>query len=143
MSLVKWTPSLAVGVEAIDTQHQELFRRIEVVIEALQTGRDAGEVRGLLTFLEEYVQYHFQAEEAEMVRTLYPGFAQHRGEHQEFIRDLNLLLAEYARNGQSAHFAVRVNNRVGIWLVNHVMRSDRALGLHLKQWAARERSGTG
>ena len=48
--LVKWTPEYAVGVEEIDRQHQELFSRINDLLEACQRGEGKQEVGKVLSF---------------------------------------------------------------------------------------------
>ena len=41
---ITWDPNLAVGHQAMDDQHRELFRRIDALLEASRTGKSTGEV---------------------------------------------------------------------------------------------------
>jgi hemerythrin-like metal-binding protein len=62
----EWEPSLAVGHEVIDAQHQELFKRVNTLLEACKAGRGKEEILGVMEFLEAYIGEHFRAEEQEM-----------------------------------------------------------------------------
>ncbi len=73
---LEWTPDLSVGVEEIDEQHRELFRRAERLIATLRCG-DRGEVLPLLAYLDEYVAHHFSAEERLMREVRYPALEEH------------------------------------------------------------------
>lgn len=133
MAPLEWSSSLQIGVEDIDNQHKEILGRINSLMLSMQAGKGAEQIGALLEFLTDYVKHHFAAEEKLMAELLYPGFEQHRGEHAEFVRDLATLKGEYEAEGASSHFAVKVNSRVGVWFVSHIMRSDRAIGTFLRR----------
>ena len=127
-----WDESLEIGYALIDAQHRELFRRVDALLEAIRSGRSAGELGQLLAFLGDYVVTHFRTEEALMEERDYPGRATHLAQHADFIRDLALLREEYAREGGTALLVVRVNARVTRWLFEHIARTDRKLGTFLR-----------
>lgn len=135
MPFIEWTQALSVDVDVIDGQHRELFVRVNALVDAMSTGSGQAEMTDLVQFLADYVRIHFAAEEGLMAETLYPGFEQHRGEHAEFERDFAALSAEFSREGPKAHLLVKLNNRVCLWLVSHIKRSDLALGRFLKRHA--------
>lgn len=128
---IAWDPALAVGVVEIDEQHQELFRRVDALLEAVQARRSAAEAASLLQYLDDYVVTHFSAEEALMKGHHYPGLAAHQAEHGRFVEDLAGLRREYDRDGPTALLVIRVNARVAQWLFEHINRADRAFGAFL------------
>ena len=67
--MVSWDPSLAVGNAEIDGQHQELFRRVDQLLRALQLGSVNAEVERVMAFVGDYVHLHFRSEEALMQRS--------------------------------------------------------------------------
>ncbi len=85
--MLKWTSALSVGIEEIDVQHQELFRRAERLLAGLHQG-EPEEIGGLIDFLHEYAVVHFGAEEAAMRAASFPGYVRHKAEHDRFIGDL-------------------------------------------------------
>lgn len=135
---VAWDPQLAVGQAQIDAQHQELFRRIAGLLEAIQLGRGGDELQRVLAFLGEYVHLHFGAEEALMVQHGYPQRTEHLEQHREFIRGLADLKQELSRQGPTAELAAHVGGRLVDWLREHIAATDLALGTWL---SAQQRAG--
>lgn len=133
MSLIEWTSKLSVGVDLIDAQHQEIFKRINALVEAMKGGQGQAMVPGLLDFLEDYVKEHFAEEEELMLKNLYPGFEPHKGEHAEFVRDIARLRAQFTTEGATPAFTVAFNNRVCVWIISHIMRSDLAMATYLSK----------
>ncbi len=125
-----WTPALSVGIEEIDDQHRELFRRAERLLEGLRRG-EPEEIGGLLDFLHAYVVEHFGAEEAAMREARYPGYQRHKAEHDRFIEDLLAVAADHDDEGGDTEVAVRIDTWLGRWLREHVRGTDQELGRFL------------
>jgi hemerythrin len=123
----EWTSALRVGVEEIDEQHRELFRRAQRVINALRAG-DRGEVESLVRYLTDYVVSHFQCEERLMVETEYPGLEAHRDAHRRFRDEFEEMRRELQRKGATPLMAAAVNSWLAAWLLHHIGGSDVALG---------------
>jgi hemerythrin len=134
VTTLEWTPALAVGVDAIDAQHRELFRRAEQLIRALRAG-DRGEVVPVLAYLEEYAVHHFEAEEKLMRELGYPGLAEHAAAHRAFRDEYAELATRFARSGPTAYVALTVHNWLSDWLRKHLGGLDLELGRFI---AARE-----
>lgn len=130
---VAWTEELATGVDVIDNQHKEIFRRIDGLLEACNSGKGREAVAGVLVFLENYVVEHFAAEEKIQRDNLYPEYANHRAMHASFIEDVEKLKQQFEDEGPSLAMVMVTNRKVVDWLVHHIKRSDRALGDYLKQ----------
>ncbi len=124
---LQWTPALAVGVAAVDAQHQELFRRAERLIVALRGG-DRTEVEPLIGYLSDYVISHFQAEDRLMRESAYPQLEEHNREHARFRRRFAELFAGYQKKGPTALVAMTLHNWVQDWLRNHIAGMDQELG---------------
>jgi hemerythrin len=128
----KWTPALAVGVPAIDQQHQELFDHVGKLIEAMRTA-DAAEVGRLMDFLGSYVVEHFRMEEGLMQRHGYPDYALHKAAHQRFIQDYGELRKKFETKGAMSFVTIQVKTWLVDWLVAHVQGTDMALGRWLQK----------
>lgn len=127
---IPWTPALAIGVPEIDHQHQELFVRIERLVQGVARGNSADAER-LLEFLGQYIVKHFGAEERWMLRSAYPAYAQHKAEHERFIRDYEHMTREVREKGPNVLAGIRINNWIAEWLRQHISRSDMELGRFL------------
>jgi hemerythrin len=135
---MSWTPKLAVGVQSIDTQHQELFTRVNALLDALASQKGEGEVRKVVAFLGDYVVSHFAGEERLMQQHGYPDYPAHKKIHDAFVAEFVKLKADLEKQGASASLAVQLNRKLGDWLLDHIGRTDRALGAFLqKKGAAR------
>jgi hemerythrin len=130
MTTLEWTPALAVGVEPIDAQHQELFRRAEQLIAALRAG-DRGEVVPVLAYLEDYAVHHFAMEERLMREVGYPGLAEHVAAHEGFRAEYVEMARRFARTGPTAYVALTVHNWLSDWLRKHLGGLDLELGKFL------------
>jgi len=133
---IEWTPRLAVGVESIDSQHRELFDRVNRLLAAMESQQGEVEVKRLVAFLGDYVVSHFGAEERLMQQHGYPDFPAHQRIHAEFVKELGKLRGELEKQGPSAALAIQLNRRVCDWLLDHVGRTDRAVGAFLMKKAA-------
>ncbi len=136
MGLLVFDPVLLTGVEEIDEQHRELFRRIAQLLEASRSRSSRAEVVRLLEFLDGYVIEHFAAEERLMQLSHYPNVDGHREEHRRFVKELEALRKELDAEGPTPLFVIRVGNRVTEWLREHIYRTDRMVG----QWIRDRRS---
>jgi hemerythrin len=128
---IAWDRSLAVGHAAIDTQHQELFKRFGRLVAAMEGGQGT-DIPELFRYLAQYAGEHFAAEERLMDETRYPGAAIHRAAHARFIREFGDLVAFHEANGASRAVVVKARTWIGGWLRAHIMGVDLALGKFLQ-----------
>lgn len=128
---IQWNPSYAVGVDLIDVQHRELFRRVSALVEAMRSAQGKDSVGQVLDFLADYVLDHFGTEARLMAQHHYPGAAAHLAEHTQFVATVKELKQQLEQFGPSAHLAMEVNNKVCNWLVKHVLGTDKSLGAFL------------
>lgn len=128
--MLRWEPGLAIGVPAVDDQHRELFRQVNLVLAALGDERGA-EVGRALEFLGRYAIEHFAAEERLMRECGYPELEPHRREHVEFVQSFQEVCRSYLAEGARPPVVVRLNVWLCSWLRRHVGQTDRALGRYL------------
>ncbi len=135
MPMIEWTKDLAIGVKQIDQQHQEIFTRVNALLEASSRGDGTDRVAATLQFLATYVVDHFTAEERAMRDAAYPGYADHRKLHAAFLADFEALKGRFQKEGASVAVTLDVQRRVVGWLVHHIRKDDKALGAFLQQRA--------
>jgi hemerythrin len=133
--MLKWTPALAIGIDEIDEQHQELFRRAERFVASLETA-DRQEIGILLSYLRMYCVTHFGAEEAWMRDVRYEGYTEHKAEHDRFVKDILRMSDEHERRGGTGLEAVRIRSYLSRWLEEHVTRTDSAFARFLLSQSA-------
>ena len=130
MAHIQWSNDLAVGHAEIDSQHKQLVRKIDALLEAMHAGKGKEEVAKTLAFLEEYVVLHFGTEEKLMTSSHYPGAVPHKRQHAELIRDLGGW-KKRLDGGATLAVTIELKNALASWLRDHILGSDRALGKFL------------
>jgi hemerythrin len=132
---MEWTQDLAVGITAIDSQHRELFNRINSLLVSIKEKRCKSEIDGTIRFLDAYARYHFAEEERRMEETGYEGLPEHRMCHAVYLKNIEELkqLASQPRiQGVSYELSVTTNQIVVDWIVDHIMKIDRKFGEFMK-----------
>ena len=84
MSKIEWDASLSVGVDLIDEQHKMLIQRLNDMSNAIEFTKGPNEIARTLSFLIDYTDFHFSAEERHMREQEYPGLEDHLSKHEEF-----------------------------------------------------------
>jgi hemerythrin len=130
---VQWSDSLASGAAEIDTQHKELFTRVNSLLNAFDkgtAGRD--EVSKIVQYLTDYVVFHFGTEEKHMEKFGYSSMSAHKAQHGQFVRTFLRLKERMLMEGINPQLTEETKQLVVDWLINHIKYSDRALGMFLK-----------
>jgi len=128
---IQWRDSLAIGVAQIDDQHKELLLRFDRLLNACESGEGAMELKKLLLFLEEYVRFHFNDEEALQKLRRFPGYEEHRAQHAYFIARIKALREEVDKQGVMVHNVIETNNLLLKWFLHHISKVDTELGKFL------------
>jgi hemerythrin len=129
--MVKWTKDLSVDVKEIDSQHRELFKRINGLDSAIKKGRAKEEVLRLMDFLDEYVVIHFRTEELYMIQYRYPKYQFHKTKHEWFKKEFAAIGNKLEREGATPEVIILSNNLLITWFSSHIRTTDTALGSYL------------
>jgi hemerythrin len=127
-----WNPSLETGNSVIDSQHKELVKALNNLLEACKQGQSAEAVGPTLDFLISYTKRHFADEEALQKQSNYPDFPNHRKLHESLLKVVSDLAAEMKKGGPTPVLVNNLVRNVGDWLVNHIQKEDAKVAAHLK-----------
>ncbi len=131
-----WKEHYRIGSELIDTQHQELFKRVSNFIRVVQAqGRwedRLEEVQSTLQFMQSYVIIHFNDEENLQKEIGYPGLVKHAQIHAEFREEINQFAQRMEAEGFDEESMQELAARVMTWLIMHVGREDQKIGEFLR-----------
>lgn len=125
---MQWTPDMAVGVEKIDSQHQKLFEMAGQLFNAGNQDKGPGFFEELLIFLHDYTKQHFADEEAYMESIRYPGLAEQKRDHVDFLCRLLMIRDDFEQSGRSVDVILKTNRLVLGWLKSHVSDMDKKIG---------------
>jgi hemerythrin len=126
MTTFKWDRKLETGIEEIDRQHEELFRRIDQLDLSIYEGRSKTEMVMILEYLGTYVKEHFSAEELLLRSIGFPGISAHLQEHREFAELYDKIKNEYRAKGADSYLALDVDRAIRKWWEKHILKSDMA-----------------
>jgi hemerythrin len=132
-----WNQDLAIGIDLIDTQHEEIFHRIDELRSAIRAGRAREALFNTVAFLEEYIDEHFSVEERYMRQYDYPGILEHIKEHERFKEDFEgfkTRLAELEAAGEFTSFLeIEMERKLSAWFGEHITTIDKKLGVYLAE----------
>ncbi len=120
----EWNKRLETGIDDIDEQHKELFRRIDKLELALYSGMANSECLHLIKYLEDYVNEHFALEEKLMYDAHYPVLSAHRKQHLEFTNRCKEMFISCKDHGTDTYLAIDVDKQMRKWWENHIMKLD-------------------
>jgi hemerythrin len=82
--IIVWDESLSVGIKEIDKQHQELVKIINCLVENEDASGHSEPIAHVLDRMTQYAVYHFETEEALMLKYNYPEYESQRDDHTQF-----------------------------------------------------------
>ena len=133
MTKVAWDKSLSIGIKLIDDQHKSLITKLNDVSSAIENGLGQREITKTLEFLSEYADFHFSTEEKHMKENSYPGLAQQKMKHQEFMDTLSNLEQDFEEEGSTSALSDAINNFLFNWLTSHIQGLDQEFGDFLSE----------
>ncbi len=129
MALFVWSSAYSVNVKKCDLQHQRLFEIVDQLAEAMRVGKAKAVIQPILAQLTQYTRSHFADEEQLMRQAGYPLLASHQEQHRLFIARMEEFGVQFGRVGNVN--TVALLSTLKDWLVNHIMRVDKAYASHL------------
>lgn len=130
MTLINWTKAFALGHHEIDQQHRNLVLMINGLHHAMMNGESAEALDALFHNLIQDAQTHFETEERLMQDCQYPGYAQHRLEHEEFLRTARDLRSRHRTGEIFLH--IETLQFLVDWLARHDLDRDREFIHHVR-----------
>lgn len=134
---ILWRPSLETGLEEIDEQHQEIFKRANKLIEINKSdlGREAGfeEAVQLLEFLDDYIKKHFREEEKLQRKYDYPDYKDHKQIHDNLMKETEAMIDKFKQQKKSLANLSELNKFILNWLVGHIDQEDRKVTKYIKK----------
>lgn len=126
---MKWNSSLAIGIEAIDKQHKQIFEHL-LALENSVAKRDPWHIlRFLLSQLADYMKFHLAVEEAMLEIVQYPQRADHGQAHARIMDQVAELEKQLQRTGSEASLVSFFED----WFIRHVLADDRQYADYVKE----------
>jgi hemerythrin len=123
---ITWKKEYSVGVDEIDNQHKELLNLTNNTINHC-TGDKAAKwdyFNRIVRMGIENIRHHFSTEEAIMIKTNYPGLAEHQAEHAAMLSRITELLAEI-ESGKRELDLLEIAAFIRDWILSHIPSFDK------------------
>lgn len=120
----QWQPNFSVGNPVLDAQHKKLLSLCKQAIECMSDNSREGVslFHHILNDLSEYVDQHFQTEEALLKASGYPLLDKHKEEHLEYrLKLTNFLLSATLGEINKAG----LHHYLSGWWSDHILGSDK------------------
>jgi hemerythrin len=127
-----WSNELATGNTAIDTQHKQLVKALNDLLEACNSGKGRTQLNETMQFLINYTVQHFKDEEALQQKYNYPDYPNHKKLHETFKVTVTDMAKQFQTEGPTITMVSKLNAGMGGWLVNHIQREDKKIADHIR-----------
>jgi hemerythrin-like metal-binding protein len=124
---IEWSPDLAIGVDALDEDHQVLLQLISHGRQLLEVEDSGAKTAFILRELRAYSESHFAREEIVMQACGYPELENHKQVHQMLLQKIEALCVSQQQGKlRTTDFA----EFLGSWWEDHVRIMDQAITPH-------------
>lgn len=124
MDLFIFDKALETGVSLIDDQHRKLLEVANIYFVSFEHGHASRTAPETLAFLEQFILYHFNAEEAYMVESGYPKYREHQADHSYLATQVKFHGVNMKESDFSYETATNFFNFFSGWITNHILKSD-------------------
>ena len=127
MTFFCWDENFTTDIQEFDEHHKQLVHLFNDLYEKVFKCEDIDDERKLtqdtLNSLLDYMRYHFTAEEKLMENLDYPGYAEHKQQHDYYVDAVHKILVEHQEGRAALSFAVFT--LLKDWIVTHILGEDK------------------
>ena len=127
--LFPWKDTYNVNVGIVDSQHRVLVDLINELHHAMMSRSGKEQMGKILANLVSYTESHFKAEEGILLANQYPDLANHKIEHERFVKTIKEYQTKFQKN--ELGLTIEVMDFLKKWLVEHIMGVDKKYVPHL------------
>ena len=132
-----WKEKYKIGIDLIDTQHEELFARVSGFIGVMQSKElwdtKIDKIKDTMNFMQEYVVKHFDDEEEYQEQMKYEYILQHKLEHKKFKSSVGVYVDRLNQEGFSEELVKEFGGKLMTWLIMHVAKEDVKIGEYMSK----------
>ena len=123
MELIKWSEKYSVNNFLIDSQHKKLIDIINELHTAMKVARGSEIMQTIFDELIWYTREHFRTEEQIMLKFNYPGYNEHKAEHEKLTEKVLKLQKDFKEG--KALITMETMTFLKSWLIDHIEGTDK------------------
>ena len=124
-SQLQWQERYAIGIPAVDHEHQELIRMINDLVMRILEGTDVAFVSDSLGDIHSAIGAHFALEEKIMRDRHYDQYFDHKSDHDRLLDQLRDIMDDYAVHRQIS--PAELVQTLDTWFSEHFRTRDARL----------------
>jgi hemerythrin-like metal-binding protein len=121
VQILEWSPECSVGIPEIDAQHRHLIELLGELSKCVWAGDSRSLAPTAPMRVNRYAERHLQREELMLRVRGYPGYAEHKSEHDAYRKKVASLRLQYDRRD----LGIRIVNFLTGWWRYHILTSDQ------------------
>ncbi len=122
LAFMKWQQEYISGNETIDQQHQNLFKIINKLDQAIESGQTKEKLIAIFDELIKDTLEHFETEETLMTQKKYIGYYRHKEEHDKLKRQVQQLKTKVEQETEVIN--IELLGLLKKWLTDHIKEDD-------------------
>ena len=123
MPCMEWLEEYSVKVKEIDDQHKKLIDMINELYQASKEYRGQDVQKAVIDKILDYATTHFETEENYMRMFKFPGYEEHKSEHEKFTAKA-LDLQKRSRE-EGFILSLEILKFLRDWLADHLIGTDK------------------
>jgi len=125
-SFLEWTDKHRIGIAMLDFEHQDLFRKLDELLQDLLRHDSREIIEDCLGEIHARMEAHFALEERFMREKKYVHYADHKAEHDQLLDDFGEFMAR-VENDPEFEFTETEQKALLRWVEDHVLTSDKKM----------------
>ena len=131
MSHIVWDEKYSVRIEVIDEQHKKIIKTLGKLFDEMGKGKSREILKSILDQMVWYATEHFSTEEIFMKQYNFPGYEEHKKEHEAFKLKVATFQKDFAAGKES--LSINVIRFLTDWLDHHILDIDKQYGPFLNE----------
>lgn len=121
-----WDDSFLIGIDELDYEHRSLIDDINRLHRDLAEHAERTEIERCLGEIFARMQAHFALEERVMRDNDYPGYIEHKREHEALLEGYTESMMTFINN-PDGDYGGPVDYELEQWILHHIRDSDRRM----------------
>lgn len=123
---VEWSEEFEIGVPDVDAEHKEIVERFNGFC-CLIKEKDNSKYQGMLDFMYDYVNIHFQHEEKLQLEVGYSNYEEHKKIHDDFKIKVMETVDKYRGKEITDDEIISISLFIKDWLLEHILVEDQKI----------------
>ncbi len=124
MPYLEWDTQYSVKDEFIDSQHKNIVKAINALIDAIDDGKTGSFCVKLYTALKAYAERHFAHEEQMLLENHFPDLKNHKDQHRLYIKKIEEMHQKFSNNEENLEIELEMLDFLKEWFYKHILKSD-------------------